>query len=196
MTDTDRVYVVIGNIFDHEPCRVGLINEPDARVLRLVHISDTHQKHGDVVLPPGDVLVHSGDFFNWDDRRSFESQTAEISAYFDALPHRYKIFVAGNHELNFCRRSKDDIQSRLPDVVYLQDSAIDVEGLRFYGAPWTPQRGSLAYAYESPKAEIEKHWDKIPTGVDVLVTHCPPGGVLSGRMGCSYLREVVLKRVR
>jgi hypothetical protein len=30
--------------------------------LRIVCISDTHELHRELVVPPGDVLIHAGDF--------------------------------------------------------------------------------------------------------------------------------------
>ena len=38
-----------------------LAEAPGKRRLRFVAISDTHNKHDDLVVPPGDVLIHAGD---------------------------------------------------------------------------------------------------------------------------------------
>jgi predicted phosphodiesterase len=32
--------------------------------MKIVFIADTHDKHRDVILPKGDVLVHAGDMVN------------------------------------------------------------------------------------------------------------------------------------
>lgn len=63
--------------------------------IRIVCISDTHSRHGNMLqLPPGDVLIHAGDFTNTGSRRD----TEEFVAWMDAQPYKHKIFIAGNHD--------------------------------------------------------------------------------------------------
>ena len=44
-------------------------------VVRLVCISDTHTAHRTLTIPPGDILVHSGDFTNYGTTREAVSYT-------------------------------------------------------------------------------------------------------------------------
>ena len=44
--------------------------------MRLVCISDTHGLHDQVTLPPGDVLVHAGDFTS-------EGELEDVRAFLD-----------------------------------------------------------------------------------------------------------------
>lgn len=66
-------------------------------MLRFVAMSDTHCRHRDhVSLPPGDVLLHCGDF-------TMKGGLAEVSDFADWLTsltqYKHKVIIAGNHEL-------------------------------------------------------------------------------------------------
>ncbi|KAL2024333.1 hypothetical protein VTK56DRAFT_8815 [Thermocarpiscus australiensis] len=61
--------------------------------IRVVCISDTHNTRP--VLPAGDVLIHAGDLT---ENGSFDEVQAGIS-WLSSQPHRYKILVAGNHDV-------------------------------------------------------------------------------------------------
>lgn len=65
----------------------------------------------------------------------------------------------------------------LTKAVYLENSGVTVEGLRFWGCPVTPVPATMAFALERGAAS-RKYWDKVLTEIDVLVTHGPPFRVL------------------
>jgi len=158
------------------------------------------------------VLVHAGDFTY----RGKENEISSFIRWFTALPHTYKILIAGNHEVLL---DPDTPMNRRPDkhemaaklrahltdcqpgrVFYLHDSSVHVCGLTFYGSPWQPTFGGWAFNAERG-SEIREKWDLIHAGVDVLVTHGPPKGhgdrVTSGHeVGCEDLREACETRVR
>ena len=80
------------------------------------------------------------------------------------------------------------------------DSLIDVNGLKIYGSPWTPEFGN--WAFMKNRWNMPYVWEKIPDEIDILITHGPPNGVLDvvqsfdksiSNVGCSYLREMVFK---
>ena len=64
--------------------------------MRIVCISDTHLVHrdGDFPIPDGDLLIHAGDATY----HGTQEEIREFNAWFAALPHANKIFVAGNHD--------------------------------------------------------------------------------------------------
>lgn len=165
---------------------------------RIVCISDTHLIHRDckVSIPPGDLLIHAGD-------ATFMGSIEEIqefNAWFSHLPHRHKIFVAGNHDWGF-QLSPTEARAHLAsEIHYLEDSETHVEGLHIYGSPWQPQ--FQAWAFNLDRGEpLHEKWTHIPTGVDVLITHGPPAGILdrttSGHaVGCKDLYLEVASRIR
>ncbi|KAK3606448.1 hypothetical protein CHS0354_041390 [Potamilus streckersoni] len=161
--------------------KVGAVDNPSAKCVRIVHVSDTHMMHNDIPLPNANILVHSGDFSKASLSRvlfrssAFQDLTREIDRYFEKVPIKHKLLVAGNHEVSFPGYSVDEIQSRLKHVTYLQDSSLEVEGIKFYGSPWTACRWySPAKAFTEDGHRLGRKWEKIPSDTDVLVTHMPP----------------------
>ncbi|MFH1811393.1 MAG: metallophosphatase domain-containing protein [Pseudomonadota bacterium] len=141
--------------------------------LTLVCVADTHMFHDDFKsFPDGDVLVHAGDLT----RQGSAKELATALAFFTALPHRHKVFVAGNHDWLFAREP-ERARELMRGVTYLEDSGAEVAGLRFWGSPWQPQYGGWAFNLPRGPALAEK-WARIPDNVEVLVTHGPPFGVL------------------
>lgn len=160
--------------------------------MKLVLLSDTHMGHEDVVVPSGDILVHSGD-------ATFKGSIKEVSAFgkwFSSLPHKYKIFVAGNHDWLF-EKQPALAKSLLPNIIYLEDSFVEIEGLRIWGSPVQPWFCDWAFN-KIRGAEIKRHWDMIPENLDLLVTHGPPYGILDecpgdGHVGCADLLNAVYR---
>lgn len=142
--------------------------------MRIVSISDTHGLHSKVVLPGGDLLVHAGDFSNIGDLKD----TERFLYWFSQQPHPYKICIAGNHDFLPYNNKHIfyDILKSYPGIIYLYDSFVTIDGVKIYGSPWSPAFNDWAFMLDSQ--DIKLAWDKIPKGVDILLTHCPPNGVL------------------
>ena len=62
--------------------------------MKCVAISDTHNRHKKLKLPDGDVLIHCGDATGLGSLNEF----VEFNRWMSEQPHKYKIFVAGNHD--------------------------------------------------------------------------------------------------
>ena len=78
------------------------------------------------------------------------------------------------------------------NVHYLCDSGLEFEGLKIWGSPYTPTFGKWNFM-RNRGDEIKKHWDLIPSDVDILVTHGPPYGIFDETIdgihaGCEDLR--------
>ena len=139
-----------------------------ADYVRVVALSDTHSKLADPKdIPPGDVLVHAGDF-------TLGGGIKEVRAFniwLGKCPHKHKIVVGGNHDIvadgltferNLCRVNKKRAEQGLAphgiesgfmeegqvgynamkdaftNALYIEDEAVTVEGILVYGAPWQP----------------------------------------------------------
>eukprot|EP00438_Fugacium_kawagutii_P024552 Skav223332 [mRNA] locus=scaffold200:148307:149140:+ [translate_table: standard] len=129
------------------------------KFLSVVHMSDTHGKFYDV--PDGDILIHSGDF-------TYKGKEVnDFMSYFKALPHKYKVLVPGNHELDEDRLPVDDLRRMLgctpgSNMFLLVDESVTIEGIKIYGSPWTQE------------SQRRERWQYIPKDTDILVTHMPP----------------------
>jgi Icc-related predicted phosphoesterase len=163
---------------------------------RIVFISDTHLRHN-FEVPSGDILIHAGDLTG---RGSISNNEVALALdWFSSLPHKHKIFIAGNHDWLFEKNPKEARELIPKNVIYLQDKEVTVEGLRIYGSPWTPE--FMEWAFNLPRAEgdLQEKWAQIPLGIDILVTHGPPLGILDKtrdtyqrpgqNVGCYDLRE-------
>jgi Icc-related predicted phosphoesterase len=123
-----------------------------------------------------------------------------VSKWLQSLPHSHKIVIAGNHDWLFERQKKQAIEllkADYPNIVYLEDSGIEIMGLKFYGSPWQPW--FYSWAFNVTRGQLHKYWDLIPSGLDILVTHGPPMGILdqaaahlgSEHVGCAELITAV-----
>jgi Icc-related predicted phosphoesterase len=89
---------------------------------------------------------------------------------------------------------------RATGIHVLDDCGIEIAGLKFYGSPWTPRFGDWAWMAEDE--ELAATFASIPVGLDVLITHGPPYGILDEvsrgeNVGsCSLLEEVKRKKPR
>jgi predicted phosphodiesterase len=164
--------------------------------MKVVCLSDTHLRHRSypINVPECDLLIHSGDALIGGD----EGELLEFFEWFSGLPARHKVYVAGNHDVLF---EKDPARARacVPgDVTYLQDSGVEIEGLKVWGSPWQPEFQNWAFNLPRGQALREK-WAKMPSGLDILVTHTPPSWVLDENaygdsVGCEELRRAIDKR--
>ncbi|HLP21461.1 MAG TPA: metallophosphatase domain-containing protein [Chitinophagales bacterium] len=160
--------------------------------MKFVAISDTHGLHGQLTVPDADTVIHAGDFC----MRGTMAEAESFLTWFSSLPHRYKIFIAGNHDFYFEKASADELKKLIPgNLIYLNDSGVTIEGINIWGSPIQPWFFDWAFNRQRG-AEIKKHWDLIPANTDILVVHGPAAGMLdtihSGEpVGCQDLLEAV-----
>ncbi|XP_067685660.1 UPF0046 protein C25E10.12-like [Haliotis asinina] len=186
--------------------------------VRFVCIGDTHMRHEErhtdlsSMIPPGDVLLHVGDFTMYGSR----GELYTFNQHYGSLPHKVKLLIAGNHDscLEPVRKqtsfwgqpvmnSQETLQENrdmLTNFTYLQDAMVEVYGIKIYGAPWVPVCHSDAFTLQRGMPLLRR-WDLIPEDTDILMTHGPPVGygdtLHNGRsVGCVELLNTVRNRVR
>ena len=95
------------------------------------------------------------------------------------------------------------------DIVYLNNTDYVYKGVKFYGSPIPPSFHRYNWAFNADRGEeISKYWARIPSDVDVLITHGPPYGILDTipedfkksydediHRGCEDLLGVIKKRL-
>mmetsp|Transcript_40046 Transcript_40046/g.65122 ORF Transcript_40046/g.65122 Transcript_40046/m.65122 type:complete len:341 (-) Transcript_40046:132-1154(-) len=140
--------------------------------IRIVFISDPHQKLRFLEIPDGDVLCICGDVLL---RNGFwfgaSNAFQEFKRVLLSLPHKYKIFIAGNHDAKIESLGKKAVERSLPGVIYLENSSTVVEGIKFYGCPYSPLSRSRNSAFQMEKKDALEVVMKIPVDTDVLITH-------------------------
>ncbi|KAG4078701.1 hypothetical protein HA402_015291 [Bradysia odoriphaga] len=120
---------------------------PDNKV-RIVCMSDTHSLTPYIKfdVPDGDIFIHAGDFT----KCGKMEEVQEFNNWIAQLPHRYKVVIAGNHELSFdktfthpfqsnsnerCVHTGTSILDKIPTLGNTKESmteAVQVENVRQY----------------------------------------------------------------
>ncbi|MCI0702381.1 MAG: metallophosphatase domain-containing protein [Planctomycetia bacterium] len=139
--------------------------------MRIVCVSDTHGRHQLTEVPAGDILIHAGDVTTHGSLEDAE----EFNRWLGTLPHRHKIVIAGNHDFCF-QEPPAEARERITNASYLEDSGCEIEGLKFYGSPWTLL--FFNWAFMLSEEELADKWARIPNDTDILITHGPPHGIL------------------
>lgn len=145
--------------------------------LSILHISDTHNKHKIIPkdwLVPADVIVHSGDISG----RGYFAEIEDFLNWYSKLTqYTYKILIAGNHDFGFQDNPNKvrELLEKFPNIIYLQDSGVEILGVNFWGSPWQPTFFNWAFNLDRGLPLKEK-WDLIPSNTDVLITHGPAKG--------------------
>ena len=135
-------------------------------------ISDTHGKEAWLDLPKCDILIHCGDF-----HITSLAELEYANRWFAQQKAKYSILVAGNHDSYIEHIGKDVAKSLFTNVIYLENELIEIEGLRIYGSPWSPEFNNWSFMYPRCSLDAKKIWKKIPENLDILVTHAPPYGI-------------------
>lgn len=172
---------------------------------KVVCISDTHNKHGAVDLPEGDLLIHAGDF-------SSMGYTHEVESFLKWIKKNSRkytfgcVFIAGNHDRSFDQKYISEYGHRLEDdiseyngmlkpkwlkdmleeyadpkigVRYLEGNCVQVDKLKIWGSPYTPSFYPEYWAFNLDRGDlIRNHWNTIPSDTDIVVTHGPAYGIL------------------
>ncbi|CAE8615480.1 unnamed protein product [Polarella glacialis] len=106
------------------------------------------------------------------------------------MPHRLKFIICGNHEKEeqlrkgLRRAEAGRVKSEAPVYLERRKNARRADGLRIWGWPFTWQD-------QAP--------EEVPEGLDILVTHVPPKGILDhslrdgSRAGSSRLTAALAK---
>jgi predicted phosphohydrolase len=145
-------------------------------------------------VPPGDILIHAGDLLP--DENQPEA-LADLNDWLGTLPYKHRVVIAGNHDLLFASKPAQ-ARKLLTNAVYLENSGVELLGLKFWGCPVTPVIKEMAFAVDRGAAS-RTYWDEVPADTDVLITDGPPfhvldkNGPVSSHLGCSEITRVVLR---
>lgn len=160
---------------------------------RVVFVSDLHTK--DIDPPEGDLLINCGDW-------TFVGKASEVNwshGWLTRQANRYKavVWVAGNHDFD-----AEEWGPRIAEetgTIYLESTGCEVLGLKIWGSPYTPTFYDWHFMADRGN-DIRKIWKQIPEGLDILITHGPPYGILDsspgicGNVGCWDLLDIVRRQ--
>lgn len=176
--------------------------------MKITFISDSHthlydKNYKELLLSEGDILCFTGDLMS---SGYNEGEIIHFLKWFSKQPFIYKLFIAGNHDRLF----EDNplvayeliSEFKKDGVIYLKDSSFEYNGINFYGTPYQPYFCNWAFNVSNSE-KLTNIYSMIPDNTDVLLTHCPPYGILdqshqsnwSNLTGENHLGSVELKEV-
>ena len=148
---------------------------------RIVFISDTHTKHDKLNIPECDILIHAGD---WSFQGKIQ-ETIDFAQWLDKQPATHIILIPANHEVVFERvlpDSREWITDHCPRAHLLIHESLELEGIKFFGSPYTPAFG-YGWAWNAGRTITESAhifkpfigdlWKDIPEDTQILITHGP-----------------------
>jgi len=147
--------------------------------MKVLHISDSHGFHSDYrhQWNTYDIIIHTGDASNSKNIIKNYVEMKRFLEWYDWVPCKHKIYVPGNHDT--CLDEKmylDEFRKAYPDITFLIDESVEIEGIKIYGTPWCPLFHQWAFMRKDSK--LFKLYDMIPEDTDILATHAPPKSVL------------------
>lgn len=154
--------------------------------MKITFISDTHLSHDTLTIEPTDVLVHCGDFTGNDTKEEW----GNFIGWLAAQPAKHTVLIEGNHD-NLEGLVEPGEYMTGSSIHFLRDSSVEIEGLKFFGTPWMPNFYDWHWMLEPNSEAMIAKRELIPLDTNVLITHCPPFGVLDetnkDKAGCEVL---------
>lgn len=145
--------------------------------MKIVATSDIHNCIPNFDKVFGDVLVIAGDLTGVG-KHNYQSQARFINYTFlnwcDKLKSKgnfkHIVVIAGNHDIVLEKRL--DLINPQDTYIYLKDSAVEIDGVKFFGVPWTSPFFDWGFNAVDEKRQLI--WNNVPDDVDVLISHGPP----------------------
>lgn len=137
-------------------------------------------------MPEGDILVHCGD----STIDGSEWNYKKFLIWFGKQDYKHKVFINGNHEVVVWKNETSEYLVRthnagfVTNLHYLENTGVELDGIKFWGSPYTPEFFDWAYMYR--RDEGAEKWKDIPANTDVLITHGPPAGILDNVRPCGW----------
>jgi Icc-related predicted phosphoesterase len=144
-------------------------------MIKITHLSDTHGVHQFLNYSGGDILIHTGDVFDFNNYFS----EIELLDFFERLPYQLKLIVQGNHD-NFQTKEYGSVK-------ILDNQLIKAGGLNILGSNCIlPDLNSYKINHIKNEDEINKSLNYfINDRVDILCTHGSPKGIFDKKFNNS-----------
>jgi len=172
--------------------------------MKIWHISDSHGFHKQLQVPEGiDLVIHTGDCSNHKDPYQNEWEVKDFLMWYEQVDIPNKIYIPGNHDTSIERNlvKASDFISR--GIHLLNHDWVDINGIKIFGSPYTPTFGN--WAFMKSRETINRVWEQIPEGMDIVGVHGPCKGILDLSYdrqnnlefcGDNALRKHVLDRIK
>jgi len=148
--------------------------------LRLVFISDMHEKHRDVVISECDILFVSGDLTYRGELHVLKDFNNWLGELKEQGIIKEACVISGNHDLStdpVKREYYPAFRDIFTNCIYLQHQTTEVMGLRIFGSPASAFFNNWGHNFHRG-ADIQKIWNLIledhsEKSLDIIMTHGP-----------------------
>lgn len=153
---------------------------------KIFAFSDSHGFTKGIEIPRCDLLIHAGDICADGNRKMWFRHFPGMSMrWFEDIfkpwlqPHldsghiKNITLTWGNHDWTD-RFETEKFNANNPGWDILIDCEVTVQGLRIWGSPWSNEFNGWAWM-KWPEL-LKAHYDAIPEGIDVIISHQPPQG--------------------
>lgn len=144
-----------------------------------------------ISLPDGDLLVYCGNL----SKSGSEEEVLSFLQFLSSLKQYKHIVLTPGHLDVWIEKNVDLFRKKCKEfhIIPLINEKIEIEGKVIWGSPLCPTSSPGAFNLNLQNRRLQ--WANIPRRVDILLTHCPPYGVLdledTKRLGCVALRDRV-----
>ena len=177
---------------DCDNCKFKALGAGSEKV-KILAFGDLHKCGLDCVDPSEcDIAIITGDMLSKGSypavqppKSHIDKQIAWVNETLIPWCKRYKntqfVIVAGNCD-EFALTSENPLRHLPKDtnIHYLQDSMVEIKGVKIWGTPWTkPKHKRLGHPneyrmFEKSAEFLSAAYSKMPSGIDVLVSHSTP----------------------
>ena len=146
---------------------------------KIFAFSDTHGLNDRLDIPKdADILICAGDCIREDNMLYMHDDYLKFLNWYSHLDAKLKIYVPGNHEVYFEMHPEEAMQMIPSSIVLLEDSGIEFDGIYFFGVACRP------WIFKGTE-------NKVPKGVDFLISYGPAEGHLDNYIGCQMLKMMI-----
>ena len=164
--------------------------------IRALVISDAHNKWPHSLQEPrsaADIFIHCGDLTEYGGLPRFLRAIEDV----EKVNAELKLIIAGNHDVDLdpvwlekFAEDADDVaigaqclsllqNQQEHGIYYLNEGRYgftlkDGRSFTVYATPYTPEFGEFAFSYGEEEDRFNNGPNKVPEGVDVVVSHGPP----------------------
>lgn len=158
--------------------------------MKILCVSDMHGQIPDLSKYEADLFVDCGDFAPTGWRKDALVQMDWVNTvylpYIKAIKARYKIILGGNHdgcsELPEFRDTLADL-----GILFGRHDSFEIEGKKIFATSWNflpPEFERFGWCWGMAEEALDEFvYSEIPANLDLLITHCPPKGILDAGWG-------------
>ena len=166
--------------------------------MKICCIADLHGKL-DFKVPEADLLLVAGDLCPayhepWlcVDLQS-DWLNIEFRYWLSFQPVKECVSIFGNHDW-IGEFSPYRIPKMNANFHYLQDSSIEIMGLKIYGSPWQLEFNN--WAFNKTESQLISYWENIPEDIDILLVHSPPYKIMDKVDHGNFVKHIGSKSLK